>query len=64
MGQPLEGVSFIFLAIDKFSINYRDLVIVIGGDGFMLQTLKKNKKSNKFFYVINAGNYDFLMNKF
>ena len=50
--------------IDKFSINYRDLVIVIGGDGFMLQTLKKNKKSNKFFYGINAGNYGFLMNKF
>ena len=39
-------------------------VIVIGGDGFMLQTLKKNKKSKKFFYGINSGNYGFLMNKF
>ncbi|MDC3030392.1 NAD kinase, partial [Candidatus Pelagibacter sp.] len=39
-------------------------VIVIGGDGFMLQTLKKNQKSKKIFYGINAGNYGFLMNKF
>ena len=41
-----------------------DLIIVIGGDGFMLQTLKKNKNSNKQFYGINSGNYGFLMNKF
>ena len=39
-------------------------IIVIGGDGFMLQTLKKNKKSNKLFYGVNSGNYGFLMNKF
>ena len=41
-----------------------NFVIVIGGDGFMLQTLKKNKKSKNFFYGINSGNYGFLMNKF
>ena len=41
-----------------------NLVIVIGGDGFMLQTLKKNKNSKKKFYGINSGNYGFLMNKF
>ena len=41
-----------------------NVVIVIGGDGFMLQTLKKNKKSKKLFYGINSGNYGFLMNKF
>ena len=41
-----------------------NLVIVIGGDGFMLKTLKKNKNLSKFFYGINSGNYGFLMNKF
>ena len=41
-----------------------NLIIVIGGDGFMLQTLKKNKDSKKQFYGINSGNYGFLMNKF
>ena len=40
------------------------VVIVIGGDCFMLQTLKKNKNSKKLFYGINSGSYGFLMNKF
>ncbi len=39
----------------------KDLAIVIGGDGFMLQTLKKNKNPKKKFYGINSGNYGFLM---
>ena len=47
-----------------FKIKKKFLVIVIGGDGFMLQTLKKNKNSSKLFYGINSGNYGFLMNKF
>ena len=42
----------------------KNLIIVVGGDGFMLQTLKKNKNTNKQFYGINSGNYGFLMNKF
>ena len=41
-----------------------NLIIVIGGDGFMLQTLKNNKKKNNLFYGVNSGNYGFLMNKF
>ena len=30
------------------------LIIVIGGDGFMLKTLKKNKNSLNMFYGINS----------
>ena len=41
-----------------------NLFIVIGGDGFMLQTLKKKINSKNVFYGINSGNYGFLMNKF
>ena len=41
-----------------------NVVIVIGGDGFMLQTLKRNKNSKKTFYGVNSGNYGFLMNRF
>jgi NAD+ kinase len=48
----------------KESINRSNLVIVIGGDGFMLQTLKKYQNKNKVFYGINSGSYGFLMNKF
>ena len=50
--------------LNKNKINLPNLTIIIGGDGFMLQTLKKNKKSNNIFYGINSGNYGFLMNKF
>ena len=54
----------IFKIFQKEKIKRPNIIIVIGGDGFMLQTLKKNKKSNKFFYGVNSGNYGFLMNKF
>ncbi len=50
--------------INEKKINIKNLIIVIGGDGFMLQTLKKNNKSKNVFYGINSGNYGFLMNKF
>ncbi|MDC0447625.1 NAD kinase [Pelagibacteraceae bacterium] len=49
---------------NKHKISRSNIVIVIGGDGFMLQTLKKNKSTSKYFYGINSGNYGFLMNKF
>jgi NAD+ kinase len=58
-------IKLALLKIFNKSKNIRpNIIIVIGGDGFMLQTLKKNKKSKKFFYGINSGNYGFLMNKF
>ncbi len=48
----------------KNLLSKSQVVIVIGGDGFMLKILKKNKNSLKSFYGINSGNYGFLMNKF
>ena len=56
--------SLIQEKINKSNIKRSNITIVIGGDGFMLQTLKKNKKSKKIFYGVNSGNYGFLMNKF
>ena len=50
--------------LKKSKVKRLNTIIVIGGDGFMLQTLKKNKKSKKLFYGVNSGNYGFLMNKF
>ncbi len=48
----------------KYDFKDRQICLVIGGDGFMLQTLKKNRNTKKVFYGINSGNYGFLMNKF
>jgi len=62
--KSLKIKSFILKKIKTYPLIKLNLVIVIGGDGFMLQTLKKNKNSSKSFYGINSGNYGFLMNKF
>ncbi len=50
--------------IKNNKVKNSNLIIVIGGDGFMLQTLKKFYKLNLPFYGINSGDYGFLMNKF
>ena len=50
--------------LKKNKVKRSNITLVIGGDGFMLQTLKKNQNSKNYFYGINSGNYGFLMNKF
>ena len=50
--------------LQSSKIKNNKMIIVIGGDGFMLQTLKKFYKYKKPFYGINSGDYGFLMNKF
>ena len=62
--RSLKIKSLIQKKINQNKVKKSNISIVIGGDGFMLQTLKKNKKSKKFFYGVNSGNYGFLMNKF
>ena len=34
-----------------------NLIVVIGGDGFMLQTLKKNRKSNKYAVFLQKKHF-------
>ena len=60
----LKIKSLLEKKIQSTSLIKSEVIIVIGGDGFMLQTLKKFYKFKKFFYGINSGNYGFLMNKF
>ena len=62
--KSLKIKSLLLKIIKKKGLKKSNFTIVIGGDGFMLQTLKKNKNSNKSFYGVNSGNYGFLMNKF
>ena len=62
--KSLKIKSLLIKKLNQNIIKKTNIVIVIGGDGFMLQTLKKNKNSKNFFYGINSGNYGFLMNKF
>ena len=60
----LKIKNFLEKKIKISTLSKSNLIIVLGGDGFMLQTLKKLYKFKKPFYGINTGNYGFLMNKF
>ena len=62
--KSLKIKSQLLKILVKNKISNSKIIIVIGGDGFMLQTLKRNKNSKKLFYGVNSGNYGFLMNKF
>jgi NAD+ kinase len=41
-----------------------DVIVVLGGDGFMLETLHKTMKKNKKIYGMNRGTVGFLMNTY
>ena len=56
--------SFLTKKIQTTTLRKSNIIIVLGGDGFMLQALKKLYRFKKPFYGINSGNYGFLMNKF
>ena len=60
----LKIKKFLIKKIQTTTLKKSKIIIVLGGDGFMLQTLKKLYKLKKPFYGINSGNYGFLMNKF
>ena len=62
--KSLKIKSKILKILSKNNFNISNVIIVVGGDGFMLQTLKKFKGKKKKFYGVNYGNYGFLMNKF
>ena len=62
--KSLKIKSILIKKLQASSFSNFDITIVIGGDGFMLQTLKRNKNSKNLFYGINSGSYGFLMNKF
>ena len=62
--RSLKIKSSLLKALNKSEVKRSNIIIVIGGDGFMLQTLKKNNNPKNLFYGVNSGNYGFLMNRF
>ena len=47
----------------NYPLSKAETIIVGGGDGFMLQTLKKFVKYKKPFFGINCGTFGFLLNQ-
>ena len=48
----------------NYPIKNSKVIVVGGGDGFMLKTIKKLYRYNKPFYGINCGSVGFLLNKY
>ena len=55
----LKIKSILIKNVKFTSLIKSNIIIVLGGDGFMLQALKKLYKYKKPFYGINSGNYGF-----
>ncbi len=45
-------------------VNEADVVVALGGDGFLLQTLRETMSTGKLVYGMNRGTLGFLMNEF
>ena len=62
--KALSLKKIIFKRYNNSSIKNSDAIIVGGGDGYMLKTIKRLYKFNKPFYGINCGSVGFLLNKY
>lgn len=62
-----EALAFISERFEVVEITKRrmgaDVIVVLGGDGFMLQTLHKYMRMKLPFYGVNCGTVGFLMNE-
>jgi len=59
-----EAKKILLKKYKNYSPKKSNVIVVIGGDGFMLETLKKYKDYKKPFYGMNRGTFGFLMNKY
>jgi len=56
----LQGLSDHY---GQHDIETCDIIVPLGGDGFLLETLHKYHHHNKAFYGVNKGSEGFLLNK-
>ena len=56
-------VNLLLKNYKNYPVHLSKIIIVLGGDGFMLHAIKKYQRYNKSFFGINIGTYGFLMNK-
>ena len=59
-----EALNKLRKLYEDFGIDEADVVVALGGDGFMLQTLKSVSTKKTSVYGMNKGTVGFLMNTF
>lgn len=60
----IQNAALLQKIVGTHSIDEADVIVALGGDGFMLQTLHKYARLNKPIYGMNCGTVGFLMNTF
>ena len=61
--KPQKYLKLLLKEFKNYSLSDADLIVALGGDGFLLRTLH-NTPSEKKIYGINCGGLGFLMNTF
>jgi NAD+ kinase len=59
-----EAAARLAALYGQSDINQANVVVALGGDGFMLQTLRDTMNSGKRIYGMNRGTIGFLMNEY
>ncbi len=59
-----ESAARLAALYGQHSIEQANVIVALGGDGFMLQTLRETMSSGKRVYGMNRGTVGFLMNEF
>ena len=60
----IEAEAAIRERYDIVSDEEADVIVALGGDGFMLQTLHKHMQTGKPIFGMNRGTFGFLMNEY
>lgn len=63
-GLAQQGLNELGSHYDLVSIQEADVIVVLGGDGFILDSLHRYRASGLPFYGMNRGTVGFLMNEF
>ena len=59
-----EAAKKLIAVHGQVAMENADVIVALGGDGFMLQTLHANMNSGRQIYGMNRGSVGFLMNEF
>ena len=60
----LEAATRLAALYGQSKVEDADVVVVLGGDGFMLQAIQENMDSGRAIYGMNRGTVGFLMNAY
>lgn len=59
-----EAVARLAASYGNWPIGEADVIVALGGDGFLLQTLRETMSTGKQVYGMNRGTVGFLMNEY